>query len=100
MNDLDDITTLGVVAVIGLVAWFGYSIYEDYKTNANDLNAAGPGGSLGADKPASFGSFVDDSLFSIGQSPQDLSTAQSTFFSDPFGTFGSIFNVGRNATPQ
>jgi uncharacterized membrane protein YebE (DUF533 family) len=93
---IDAIPTIIILGLIAFLGWLGYSAYNAYQENANDPNAPGPGGSTGAQKPASFGSFVDDSLFSIGQSSQSLSNAQVETFTHPLGTLQSIFGIGDN----
>ena len=93
MKLFDAIPTIIILGIVAFLAWIGYQVYEDYAGQSTDPNVPGVGGSLGVDKPASFGAFVDDSLFSIGSSSQDLSTAQSTFFTHPIDTLGSIFGI-------
>lgn len=94
MKFLDALPTIVILALVAFLSWIGYEVYSDYKANASDPNAAGPGGALGAQKPSSFGSFVLDSGASIGQSSQSFSNALDETVTDPVGTFKSIFGIG------
>jgi hypothetical protein len=87
----DTLPLIVVLALLAVLGFFGYKIYDDYQQN-KDSNA--PGTTPGSASAGSFGSYVDDSLFSIGQSSQDLATAQITFGTHPIDTLKSIFGIG------
>ena len=88
MKLLDELPTLLILVLVAFLAFIGYQVYSDYQQN-KDKSA--PGTLPGSAPAPSFGSYIEDSLFSIGQSSQDLSTAQSTFWGDPIGTIKALF---------
>jgi uncharacterized membrane protein YebE (DUF533 family) len=97
------LNALPMIVILGLVAflsYIGYEIFQDYQQN-KDKNA--PGTLPGSAPAGSFGSYIDDSLGSIGQSSQDLATAQQTFFTHPIDVLTSIFTPtddSSSLTPQ
>lgn len=91
MKFIDSLPLIVILALLAVLAYFGFEVYSDYQ---NQSGQAAPGtGGQGA-PAANFGSWVDDQLFSIGQSPQDLATAQQETFAHPIDTFKSILGIG------
>lgn len=87
MKFLDYLPLIVILALLSVLGYFGYSFYQDYQENKDK---PAPGTTPGSAPAANFGSYVDDALFSIGQSPEDLATAQQQTLIHPIGTVQSI----------
>lgn len=90
MKFVDYLPLIVILALLSVLGYFGYTVYQDYQDN-KDKNA--PGTTPGSAPAANFGSYVDDALFSIGQSPQDLATAQQTVAAHPLCSAYSILGL-------
>jgi hypothetical protein len=90
MKLLDSLPLIVILVLLSVLGYFGYTVYQDYQEN-KDKSA--PGTTPGSAPAANFGSYVDDSLFSIGQSPIDLAAAQQQTFVHPYCTLKSILGL-------
>jgi hypothetical protein len=91
MKFFDYLPIIIILVLVSVLGYFGYKVYSDYEDNKDK---AAPGTTPGSASAGSFGAYIDDSLFSIGTSSQDVATAQTQVGTNPVGSVESILGIG------